>query len=395
MKNFVKTNKLSILILFLVFLILVFCHFQTLILNDDLPYSLYFRETNRITNLKEVIINQIFDYSHISPRVFIHVIVQSLLIFDKNLWSILNPLVICLIIILMSYILYEFTGKKTKFLYFILASTCLFLISYYYKYLVYWVAGSVNYVWIFLIMLLFILYYLKIGFIKKNFLTFFLCLIVSILCEASAIFVIVLLISDYIIKRVIEKYDRKIVIKYIVYLFAALIGFSFLMFSPSNMGRMVGFDDSWSSLNIFEKLFISIPVISLKNFNGFTFYNLFPIFWYISIVYNMHDKLCRKNIIILAAAMLFMLFGFVLNDGWFYFVFGLLLLFMQIVILFNNKDYNLIGVLIGGYAILYSLAVTPDYAASRPGFHTLLIISMFIIYNFEYLTLKSIHNLKL
>ena len=101
-KNIVNTlfklvvdHKLISFCFVLFYLILVYCHFQTFIINDDLPYSLYFRVNDRITDLKGVIINQIFDYSHISPRVFIHTMVQLLLIFNKDLWSILNPLVIC------------------------------------------------------------------------------------------------------------------------------------------------------------------------------------------------------------------------------------------------------------------------------------------------------------
>ena len=125
--TWIKNNKWSILFLTLLFGILVYCHFNTFIINDDLPYSLFFRGPNRITNLKEVLINQIFDYSHISARVFIHIIVQALLIFDKNLWSILNPLVIILIIILMSYIVYEITLKKLKPFYIILLMSLNFL----------------------------------------------------------------------------------------------------------------------------------------------------------------------------------------------------------------------------------------------------------------------------
>ena len=99
----------------------------------------------------------------------------------------------------MSYILYIITGKKATPLYLVLSSMLGFLLLYNYKYIIYWVAGSINYVWVFLIMLLFMLYYIKEGF-KKPLLTFTLCLCTSILCEASAIFVIVILVFDLFLK---------------------------------------------------------------------------------------------------------------------------------------------------------------------------------------------------
>ena len=375
----IKENKWIILFLFLLFGVLVFCHFQTMILNDDLPYSLYFRADNRITDILGIIKNQVFDYSHINPRVFIHFVVQFLLMFDKNLWSILNPIVIIGIVCLMSYIIYEQTNKKTKFVYILLASTVMFLLLYNYKYLVYWVAGSVNYVWVFLLYLLVILYYLKIGFLKKQVLSFFLCLAFSCLCEATSILMIVLLLFDLFRQLFVEKENKKIIIKYVFYLLGALTGFAFLMLAPSNNMRMIG-DNNWASLNIFEKMFKSIPVISDKMFNIFDIYNLFPFMMLVSIIYYLRDDKCLK--VFTLSAGLLMLLSF--NTSWGWFLYGILLLIFQCYIFIKNKDYKLIGILLGGYAVLYSLAITPEYSASRTAFHLSLIMGMFTIYNFIY-----------
>jgi hypothetical protein len=369
----IKNNKWPILILLVFYIALVFCHLQTFVINDDLPYSLYFRVDNRITDLKGVVINQIFDYSHISPRVFIHFIVQSLLIFNKTLWSFVNPLIIVGIVILMSYILYNITGKKGKPLYFVLASIVAFLLLYNYKYLVYWVAGSVNYVWVFLVLLLFLLYYFKIGFEKKPVLTFIICLFTSILCEVASIFVIVFLICDLFVKLFIEKSDKKIIIKYFFYLLGSIGGFLFLMLAPSNIGRMAG-SDEFSGYSILDKLMIAIPVISTYTFNGFNLYMMY--FMYIK---NLKGKYVYSVLIFLV-----FVFALLFNNGWLFFLLAIALLCLQIYILIINKDFHLIGILLGAYAVLYALAITPDYYACRTGFHTSLIIALFTIYNFVY-----------
>lgn len=380
MIEILKKYKWCILFLFVILVVFIFCHFQTFIINDDLPYSLYFRADNRITNIIEIVKNQIYDYSHISPRIFIHFIVQFLLIFDKNLWSILNPIIIILIIILMSYIVYELTFKKTKYIYMLVASTVMFLLLYNYKYLIYWVAGSINYVWIFLLCLLVILYYLKIGFTKKPLMTFLISLIFACLCEATAVFMIVLLLTDLFIKLFVQKEDKKEIIKYLIYIFGAFLGFCFLMLAPSNLGRMTG-NEVWNSLNLFEKISTSLPVISNNLFNVFNIYNLYPLMLLVSIIYYLRNDKCLKWFIICAG--LFMLLSFV--SSWSWLAFGILFLVFQCYIFVKNDDFKLIGVLLGGYAVLYSLAITPEYNASRTGFHLSLIMGMFTLYNFIYL----------
>lgn len=375
----IKENKWIIIFLMLIFGVLVYCHFQTFIMNDDLPYSLYFRADNRVTDILGIIKNQVFDYSHISPRVFIHFVVQFLLMFDKNLWSILNPLVIIGIIVLMSYILYELTKKKARFIYLLLASTVIFLLLYNYKYLVYWVAGSVNYAWVFLLYLLMIIYYLKIGFLKKPILTFFLCLGFSSLCEATSILMIILLLSDLFCKLFIEKENKKIIIKYIFYLIGAFLGFAFLMLAPSNLGRMAG-NSEWASLYVFEKMFKTIPVISNKMFNVFDIYNIYPLLLLISIIYYLRKDKILKWLTLCAGV--FMILSYA--SAWSWFLFGILLLLFQCYIFIKNNDYKLIGIFLGGYAVLYSLSITPEYEACRTGFHLSLLMGMFIIYNFIY-----------
>ena len=66
MTQFFKKNKWIILFSIILFGILVYCHFQTFIIGDDLAYSLYLRGNDRIDSIKEIIINQMSDYKWIN-----------------------------------------------------------------------------------------------------------------------------------------------------------------------------------------------------------------------------------------------------------------------------------------------------------------------------------------
>lgn len=369
LKEIIKNNKKSFYLLSCFLLILIYCHFQTMILNDDLPYSLFFRAGRRITNIKEVISNQIFDYSHINARIFLHAIVQFLLIFDKNLWSILNPIVIILCIMCMTYFIKTISKTKINNVYLIIGSIISFLIMYNYKYLVYWVAGSVNYVFVFLIMICFIIYYLKYGLTSKYKLTLFLCFILSMICEALAIFTIILVITDYILKKVILK-EKNITVKYIALLVFSLIGFMFIYLAPSTQGRMS------SGVNPL----LAIGIIS-KNLFSLDLYNLFPVFLILSIGYfTKDDKLFKPYLIIIIFLYLFAL----TKNNYIYLIIGIVLFLYQSYIFYKNKDYNLIPILICAYALSYSLIITNEFEAGRLNFHFDLIIACFTMYNLFY-----------
>ncbi len=378
MINKIKENKWSIIFLIILFIILVFCHFQTLILNDDLPYSLFFRVNNRITNISGVLANQLFDYVAISPRIFIHTIVQTLLIFDKNLWSILNPLVIIAIIVLMAYLVKLITKTKVKNIYLILSSTAAFLLLYNYKQLIYWVAGSVNYVWVFLLIILFIIYYLKIGLLKKPILSSLICLILSMICEALAVFVIIMIISDFTIKYFKNK-DKNIIFKYVMFLVCAIAGLLFLLLAPSTIGRLTGNDD-FNNLSIIGKLLTATPVISAKIFD-INLYNWYPLLLFISICYFGFIKKDKKLLISLIPLLIIYVITFIVYQPWLYFIIALYFFGLQIYIFINMDNWALIPILLGTFAIAYFLVLTPEYSAGRTIIHFSLMISVFIMYN--------------
>lgn len=380
MINFIKKNKWVILLLSIVFGILVYCSFQTFIINDDLPYSLFFRETNRITTIKQIIVNQLFDYSHINARMFLHCIVQFLLIFDKNLWSIVNPIFIVSTIALMSYFIIKITGKKEHKLLITGLCTVFYLLLYNYKYLIYWVAGSVNYVFVFILMLLFIIYYFKEGFNKKPLMSLIICFILSMLHESLGIFILITIISDFILKKIKKEKISKIEFKYLGYLISTILGLCVILLSPITLNRMSP-DDTWSSYNIIEKLLIAIPAISQRNFGLFEFYNLFPNLLILSIIFALFKM---KNKLFLPFTLITLLLGvtaFFLKLNWLTFIIAIIVFFTQSYIFFKEKNYKLIVILLSSFVVVYSVAITPEYIAGRPSYYFGLILSVITLIN--------------
>ena len=375
----IKRNKVSIILLFILFCALVYCHFNTMILNDDLPYSLYFRANNRVTDVIGIIKNQVFDYSHINARIFLHSIVQFLLMFDKNLWSIVNPLVIVISISLMAYFVKEITKIEIKNFYLTILCIIGYLLLYKFKFLIYWVAGSVNYVWIFLILIGISIYYYKFGLLKYKKITGFMCLVISMLCEVSAIFMIGLVLTDFIIKVTKKEINKKIIITYIIYLVLAIGGFLFILLAPSTMNRMDG-DNEWQKLSLLSKLLITLPVISSNLFN-INIYNLYPVIYFLSLIYYFVRKSYKKGIIFIIVISIVYSMCYLIG-GFFWLFLSLLLFVIQVYIFIKEKDYKLISLLVSMYLISYSLCITNEYLYGRVNFHFMLFNYIFSLYNY-------------
>ena len=77
-----KKNKLEIIFFLVITLLFIYCGLQTFVINDDLPYSLFYRGDVRITNIKQIIRNQASDYLTINGRFFIHCAVQFSIFFN-------------------------------------------------------------------------------------------------------------------------------------------------------------------------------------------------------------------------------------------------------------------------------------------------------------------------
>ena len=386
----IKKNKLGVLLLIVLFFILVYCHINTMILNDDLPYSLFFRANNRITDVIGVLKNQFSDYFNINARVFLHCIVQFLLIYDKNLWSIFNPFVIVITIYLISYFIKLITKTEIKEIYLIILSIIGYLLLYKFKYLIYWVAGSVNYVWVFLIIIAISIYYFRFGLLKYKRITCLICLFCSMVCEALAIFIISLVAVDLFVNLVFRKKDKKIIKYYVIYLILALLGFSFILFAPSTLNRLDG-GNEWKTLSLIDKLKITTPVIS-SNIFMVSIYNLYPLIYYFSLVYYFFKISIKKGVASLSLILFLYVFCFFIG-GLSWLIFSGLLFFIQSLIFIKHKDYELLSLLVGSYLVAYSLCVTNEYLYGRVNFHFMLFNYIFSLYNY-FIVAKKFQILK-
>lgn len=104
MKNKIKNNKTTIIFLIALFALITYCGLQTFIINDDLPYSLFNRSSIRISNIIQILRNQVSDYLFINGRFVIHCVVQFVLIWGKTLFSFVNAFAIIASIIFMKKI---------------------------------------------------------------------------------------------------------------------------------------------------------------------------------------------------------------------------------------------------------------------------------------------------
>lgn len=383
-KNTVIKNKFLYFILFLFFITMLYAGLNTLIINDDLGYSFLYRTPKRITNIIEVLKMQISDYRIVSSRVFIHTIVQTLLIFGKNVWSFLNPLVVILNFYYINKIvkLYVKDNKVFNYIYCLI----LFLLMANYKWIIYWVAGSVNYVWTSALLFAYIYIYLKYGFSKKNWLNILLLLILSIMHEStfvfSFIFILFIIIYEYIFNK---KFDKKMLLLFIPLIISGI----FIFLGPGTLSRM----NSYSELSLLEKLKISLPVISLNLYNLKDINNIIPIVFILTTIIRLFKYKENNKYIFIILNIICILVSVLSNNNIFYFILSILILFSNFYINYKENRNELNILLLSFYAIAYSLCLTEDYISGRPNYFVFIyMIFMSLIYFYEIFDKKAINK---
>ena len=197
MKNFMK-NKYFYLIITLTFMVLLYTHCNTFLANDDLAYMFLYRTNVRVDSILDVIKNQYADYFNINGRIIVHSVLQIVLIFEKKLWSILNPIMIILGIIILIKIV-NLKIKNTNKILSLLLGLSLYLLLFKFKQIIYWVAGSVNYVWVFTLLILLVYLHYKHGFHKNKYVNMFIIFTLCLLHECTMVFTIVYIIGNMII----------------------------------------------------------------------------------------------------------------------------------------------------------------------------------------------------
>lgn len=368
--NNIKKNKYFYLIIIVLFIILLYTHSNTFLANDDLPYMFLYRTDMRVNSVIDILKNQYVDYFNISGRIIVHTVLQLILIFDKNLWIIINPIMIIFGLILIIKII-KLNNKNTNKVLSLLFGITLYLSLIKYKQIIYWVAGSVNYIWVYDLLLLIIYLYYKYGFHKNKYINMLVIFILCMLHECTMVFTIVFVVGNIIIDWYKYRKINKVYIFYIIGFLGSLV----LLLSPANQNRMIS-DPLWNELSLIEKLLTSIPVISKSILNLTSLKTLLSyVFIAAIIVMQIKNKeLFSKinNIFIIINIILIYIF----NIDWLYFSLVILLFVGEAYLYLKNKQYDRLLLCLSTYAVVYFNIITPTYAAGRPNYY----FYMYIIY---------------
>ena len=370
LESHIKKNKVLFILITITLITLTYTHLNTFLSNDDLPYSFFYRGPNRITNIIEVIKNQVADYSSINGRIIIHSIMQTLLIFDKNLWSILNPIMILTSIICIINISSCFTKKNNKSILYMIGIIIFLLLSEF-KSIIYWVAGSINYVWTFTILSIALMLYYK----EKINNTYIKCIIIFILTalqESTMVFTIIFVIFNILYKwNETKKFDRK----YIFYILS-LSGSLILLLSPANQIRLVT-DPMWNQMNLLEKLMTSIPVVSRNLIDLLDYKNIIGYIFVITVCTNVFNKNDKKTYLIISLIIINLIAIYILKLDWLYFLLVLMLIVAEYYGNINKSRIKLCILSLSFYSVAYFPILTPVYYAGRPNYFFYMYVILF------------------
>lgn len=388
MLEFIKKNKYEIILYIIIIGLFTYCGLRTFVINDDLPYSLFYRGDSRISSIGQIIQNQMSDYLTINGRFFIHCVVQFVLMFEKNLFSILNAICIVVTIFFMKKIIIlkskDFNIKKIYILFLLFG---LFLLLGDYKYLIYWVAGSVNYIWLFTLIIGFIYYYLLKGLDKYKVLNCILFFGFSMLHECSFVFILFLIVFD-LIKNIVEKkieIKSKKIFLYLLYIVLSILGGLVVLKAPGNAARM-STTAWWYDMSLIDRLCKSIPVVSLNLFKIFNIDNLIPtIFLVLLAIYGIKQK-SKVTKVFSILIILCSIFSFIFNNGWIYFVLSILVCANLLIINYLNDNNDMNVLTMSFYAVVFSMIITPEYFAARPNYYMYIWMIINIVLFINYIT---------
>lgn len=382
--NYIKKNKNLFIFLFVLFIILCFCHFNTFLANDDLPYSFFKRLNTRVTNLFQVVWDNLRYYKSTNGRFILHCIIMTLLIFGKVVWSILNPLIIVSII----FVIYKLSTKKqsTKNNFLILSlSSTLFLMMCSYKSLIYWVAGSVNYLWTCSFIFIYIYLYLKKDILKYKKTNYLILFILSTLHENTFVFFLVFIIVLNIIGYIKTKK-----LLYLRELIPIILGGAILLLAPGNLARNDSYSE-WYMMNIFEKINLSLPVVSKSVFSLFNVNNLIPTIYILIILLKLLSGKNNLKYLLISYIFALCILSLFTDISWFYVIIAISLLFIEMYIHVINKEEKEIPIQFGFYAIAFSMIITPLYNSFRPN----LLLHIYFIYIICKYTYELLNNKKI
>ena len=255
-------NKEFILIILFLMLIILSLNTFTPMWNDEFAYSFIGGTDKKVSGFIDIIKSQYYYFQNWTGRNIIHFIVQLFCWLGKDVFNMFNTLVFFIYLISIFLI----TDKKRNFLNLLFIFSLVWLTAPVPGETIFWLAGSVNYLWATAYMLLYIVIEKKIENVKIIYLLSFILgwLHENIFILMGAYFFLELLINKKITKERILK---------IVFF---LLGSIFLILAPGNFKRnkmmygYVTFDEKvngfFSTIKIFldqEKLILIFFIIFL------------------------------------------------------------------------------------------------------------------------------------
>lgn len=373
-KQELRENKSIYIVGFIFLLVMIYTHINTFLANDDLPYSFLYRGDNRIISLGQVLQNQLADYKNLNARFFVHSVLQIVLMFGKNLWSIINPLMITTSLVLLIKIV-KLKVPKINNLASIFIAIISFLLMFNYKAYIYWVAGSINYIWVLTLLFICLYLYFRYGFSRYRIINVLGIAFLCALHECTMVFTITFIIGNFIYNSIKSK---KIDYTYFIY-FIGFLGSLFLLLSPASKIRMDS-DEVWNSLSFIQKLLTAIPTVSKNLFDLKNALNILPYLFIGVILFNLYKIKSSFSISIIALIIFNIILIYILNNSWLYFSLVLLLVIGEYYSNYKNDDYDLCLFSLAMYAVIYSNILTPLYYAARPNYYFYIYIIFYIIY---------------
>jgi len=379
MKNYLKKkniNIFSVIVLIIFIIVMIYCGLNTFIINDDLPYSFFMRGNDRITNVFEIIRNQISDYLTINGRVIIHSVVQFLLIFGKTLYSVLTPIIIVITFIIMKKIIEKISDKKINSSIIYILLILFFLLLKDFNYLIHWVAGGVNYIWTFPLILGYTYFYLKNGIREKILFNSIVIFIFAMLHEITLVYISVLLLVDFINEKIIKKSNLNHYNKYIISL---ILGSLIIFLSPGNNGRIDMMYPWWNELSLIEKLVKTIPEVSINFLNLSNIYNIIPLVFIIFFLVELKNSKLKNRYIYVIINLLLSVVSFITNSGWIYLLLAISLFFSVIIYNHSEKRNKESIIFISFYAVVFSMILTPEFSCARPNYYMYIWMIIYIV----------------
>lgn len=262
----IKENKSVIIMIFIIVICMfTLCHFN-MMAPDEYNYSNIASSEERVTSLSDILTTQNFLYSEWTGRIPAHTLIQLFLLIGGPLFDILNAVVFIIFILLIIKILYE---KITVIGIGSVLALVLFVGSVFWSKFI-WLSGSINYLWMVVLMLnvIYNLYNIIIKDKDINIYQGIFLLIVSFLAgwsQENTAFVLgsfIAILYFFNIKKIF-KLDVKKKVVIILSAIMVLIGASILFFAPGNYVRLGEGNRSISLFGIMENIDVIIKILTI------------------------------------------------------------------------------------------------------------------------------------